>query len=236
MDTQTNELKKSYKCRYCDKSYSKESTLVAHLCEQKRRWQQEKETGVQFGLRAYLRFYEVSQGSAKLKSYEDFVTSPYYSAFVKYGRYLVAVRVVNSTSFTDWLLKNNKKLDFWCKDSLYDEWLQQYIKREAVQDALERALKEMQEYADTTDVLENGFQDYFRLVNANRIIHHVSSGRISPWIIFNCNSGVDWLGSLAEDQVTAILPWIDPDFWQQKFQDYMADTEWVKDILSKAGL
>jgi hypothetical protein len=94
----------------------------------------------------------------------------------------------------------------------------------------------MQEYADTTDVLENGFQDYFRLVNANRIIHHISGGRISPWIIFNCNSGVDWLGSLTEDQVTSILPWIDPDFWQQKFQDYMADTEWVKDILFKAGL
>ena len=127
-----------YVCRYCNKPFRKESTLTAHLCEQKRRAQQEKETGVQLGYKAYLRFYEISQGSARFKSYEDFSTSPYYSAFTKYGRYLVSIRAVNTASFTDWLLKNNKKLDYWCKDSLYSEWLADYIRKEAPQDALEQ--------------------------------------------------------------------------------------------------
>jgi len=226
----------SFTCRYCNKSYSKESTLLAHLCEQKRRWQQEKETGVQIGLRAYLRFYETTQGSAKLKSYEDFVASSYYNAFVKYGRYLVAIRAINTNSFTDWLLKNNKKLDYWCKDSLYEQWLYDYIKREAVQDAMERALKEMESYADDHPELKNGYRDYFRFGNSNRICHHITTGRISPWVIFNCVSGVEFLENLSEEQLAIILPWIDPDHWQKKFQDYMADTEWVKDILSKAGL
>jgi len=210
--------------------------LLAHLCEQKRRWQQEKETGVQIGLRAYLRFYETTQGSAKLKSYEDFVASSYYNAFVKYGRYLVAIRAINTNSFTDWLLKNNKKLDYWCKDSLYEQWLYDYIKREAVQDAMERALKEMESYADDHPELKNGYRDYFRFGNSNRICHHITTGRISPWVIFNCVSGVEFLENLSEEQLAIILPWIDPDHWQKKFQDYMADTEWVKDILSKAGL
>ena len=232
----TNESKTTYKCRYCDKSFSKESTLAVHLCEQKRRWQQEKETGVQLGLRAYLRFYETTQGSAKLKSYEDFVTSPYYNAFVKYGRYLVSIRAVNTVNFTDWLLKNNKKLDYWCKDSLYDEWLREYVKREAVQDALERALKEMQDYADTHPDLKNGFSDYFRYGNTNRIIHHISTSRVSPWIVFNCDSGVAFLDELNEEQVAILLPHLNPEFWQQRFKDYMADTEWVKHILKAAGL
>jgi hypothetical protein len=78
----TSESNPSFKCRYCGKEYRKESTLAAHLCQIKRRWQQEKEVGVQFGLQAYLRFFEMTQGSAKLKSYSDFVESPYYSAFV----------------------------------------------------------------------------------------------------------------------------------------------------------
>lgn len=226
----------SFTCRYCNKSYTKESTLSAHLCEQKRRWQQEKETGVQFGLRAYLRFYETTQGSAKLKSYEDFVTSSYYNAFVKYGRYLVAIRAINTNSFTDWLLKNNKKIDYWCKDSLYEQWMHEYIKREAVQDAMERALKQMQNYADDHPDLKNGFSDYFRYANVNRICHHITTGRISPWIIYNCASGVAFLEQLTEEHVAIVLPWIDPDYWQQKFRDYTADTEWVKDILQKAGL
>jgi hypothetical protein len=236
MDGMTNVSKSTYKCRYCDKGFLKESTLAVHLCEQKRRWQQEKETGVQLGLKAYLRFFEVTQGSAKLKSYTDFVVSPYYNAFVKFGRYCQSIRCVNFANYLDWLLKNNKKLDNWCSDKLYSEWLPEYLKREAVQDALERGLKEMQDYADANPELKNGFTDYFRYGNSNRVIHHISTGRISPWIVYNCDSGVGFLSSLTEEQVGLVLTWIDPDFWQRRFTDYMADAEWVKDILQKAGI
>ena len=114
--------------------------------------------------------------------------------------------------------------------------MHEYIKREAVQDAMERALKEMQNYADDHPDLKNGYRDYFRFGNSNRICHHITTGRISPWVLFNCVSGVEFLESLSEEQLAIILPWIDPDYWQQKFRDYMADTEWVKDILQKAGL
>ena len=226
----------SFVCRYCKKSFVKETTLIAHMCEPKRRYQQEKETGVQLGLKAYLRFYEISQGSAKTKNYDDFVGSPYYTAFVKFGRHLVGVRCVNTASFTDWLLKNNKKIDHWCKEALYLEWLHEYMKKEAVQDALERALKEMQDYADSEPKLQDNFNNYFRLGSANRIVHHISNGRISPWIVYNCDSGVNFVGSLNEEQIEIIMPWIDPDHWQRKFKDYLADTEWVKSVLAAAAL
>jgi hypothetical protein len=232
----TNESSQAYKCRYCEKAFAKESTLAVHLCEPKRRWQQEKETGVQLGLKAYLRFYEMTQGSAKLKSYENFVTSPYYNAFVKFGRYCQSIRCISFTNFLDWLLRNNKKIDHWCSDKLYEEWMHEYLRREAVQDALERALNEMQDYADDHSELKNGFTDYFRYGNANRICHHIATGRISPWVIYNCDSGVAFLSGLTEEQVVMILPWIDPDHWQRRFTDYLADSEWVKDILQKAGL
>jgi hypothetical protein len=226
----------SFVCRYCKKDFVKETTLIAHMCEPRRRYQQEKETGVQLGLKAYLRFYEISQGSAKSKTYDDFVGSPYYTAFVKFGRHLVGVRCVNTASFTDWLLKNNKKIDHWCKEALYLEWLHEYMKKEAVQDALERALKEMQDYADSEPKLQNNFNNYFRLGSANRIVHHISNGRISPWIVYNCDSGVDFVSLLNEEQITIIMPWIDPDHWQRKFKDYLADTEWVKSVLIAAAL
>jgi len=226
----------SFVCRYCKKGFVKETTLIAHMCESRRRHQQEKETGVQLGLKAYLRFYEISQGSAKTKTYDDFVGSPYYTAFVKFGRHLVGVRCVNTANFTDWLLKNNKKIDYWCKEVLYLEWLHEYMKKEAVQDALERALKEMQDYADSEPKLQNNFNNYFRLGSANRIVHHISNGRISPWIVYNCSSGVDFISSLNEEQIAIIMPWIDPDHWQRKFKDYLADTEWVKSLLTAAAL
>lgn len=223
-----------YKCKYCDKLFRKESTLSVHLCEPKRRWQQETETGVQFGLRAYLRFYETTQGSARLKSYGDFVSSPYYNAFVRYGRYLVAVRAINPNSFTDWLLRQNKKIDYWCKDSFYEEWLLEYLKKEAPQDALERALKEMQDYASRSDIAD--FSHYFAYGNTNRICHHITTGRISPWVIYNCNTGINYLEGLNPEQMDIVLPWVDPDYWSRKFRDYVADVEWCKHVLKAAGL
>ena len=225
-----------YNCKYCEKPFRKETTLLAHLCEAKRRHNQRDETGVQWGLKAYLRFYEYTQGSARLKCYEDFATSPYYNAFVKFGRHCVGIRCINFVAFTDWLLKANKKLDNWCSDRLYTEWLPEYLKREATQDALERALKEMTEYATTHPELKNGFTDYFRYGNTNRVCYHINTGRISPWIIYNCVSGIEFLETLNEEQIQIILSSIDPDYWQQKFKDYLADAEWVKDILQKAGL
>lgn len=236
MDGTTSESKQSYKCRYCGKAFAKESTLAAHSCEPKRRHQQQNETGVQFGLRAYLRFYEITQGSAKLKSYEDFAASPYYNAFVKFGRYLVSIRCVNANNFTDWLLKNNKKLDYWCKDSLYEEWLRDYLRRENYQDALERGITEMNKYAEDNADLKNGFRDYFRYANSNRVCHHICSGRISPWVIFNCDSGIKFLEELDEGQVAMLAPWIDPDFWTKKFRDYSADQLHTREILKAAGL
>ena len=231
-----SESKQTYKCQYCGKSYARESTLTAHLCEQKRRHQQQNEPGVRFGFMAYLRFYQMSQGSNKTKTYEDFSSSPYYQAFVKFGRYCTSIRCINFTNFTEWLLKNNKKLDYWCKDTLYVEWMNTYLQKEAVQDALERALKEMQDYADTHTELKNGFTDYFRYGNGNRICHHITTGRISPWVLYNSTSGVDFLDQLTTEQTTMIWDYINPEFWQQKFKDYPEDTEWVRDILKQAGL
>jgi hypothetical protein len=235
MIAETDQTSRS-SCRYCNKEFRKESTLAAHLCEPKRRYQQQNETGVQLGFKSYLRFYEVTQGSAKLKTYQDFAASAYYNAFVKYGRYLVSIRCVNAVSFTDWLLTNNKRLDHWVKDSYYEKWLEEYLRKEHYQDALERGIKEIQNYVDKNPDLKNGIADYFRYGNVNRICHHIVTGRISPWLVYNCCSGIEFLDKMDETQIELISSWIDPDFWIKKFHDYPADQLHTQKILESAGL
>jgi hypothetical protein len=50
-------------CVHCSKSFMKEKTLVAHMCERKRRALQETEKRVQAGFMAYNRFYQLTQGA-----------------------------------------------------------------------------------------------------------------------------------------------------------------------------
>ena len=172
------------------------------------------------------------QAAKKDKTYEDFTKSPYYNAFVKFGRYCVNIRAINFSSFTNWLLKNNKKLDRWCSDQLYTEYLIEYVRIEHVDDALARSIEWSIAWGEEHQAQPH---DCLRYGNTNTICYALSSGRISPWCIYNSDSGIEFLGSLTEDQVAMIWPYIESDVWQRKFRDYPADVEYVKDILKQAG-
>jgi len=222
----------SFTCRYCEKEFRREESLAVHLCEAKRRYQEEKEIGVQLGLQAYLRFYEITQGSARLKTFDDFARSPYYRAFVKFGRQCVNIRAVNPNRFVEWLLKHNKKIDHWCRDSVYSEYLVDYLRIENVTDALTRAI----EFGESwNQQFGHPGNDCLRYGNINTMIHAVLSGRISAWIIYNCHSGQEFLAQLNTEQINLIWPYVDSDFWERKFKDYPADTEYTREILHKAG-
>ncbi len=202
------------------------------MCEPKRRRTQKDEAGVRLGFQAFIRFYEVHQGSAKLKTYDDFCDSSYYSAFVKFGRYCVNTRVIAPPRFMDWLLKQNKKIDRWCSDAIYTEYLSWYLPVEAVDDALARAIEFGIDWAEKHSAPPH---DCLRYGNANAVCYAITSGRISPWIIYNSESGQKFLTEISAEQVQMIWPYIDSDVWQKKFNNYPADQEYAKDILAKAG-
>ena len=222
----------TFTCGYCDKTFARESSIEVHMCEPKRRRLQRDDRGVQLGLQAYVRFYETMQGSAKNKTFDDFETSSYYRAFVKFGHYCVNTRVINPERFMAWLLKQQKKIDKWCSDQIYTEYLVNYLTLEAVDDALARAMEYGLDWAEKTG---NPAHDCLRYGNANAICHAITAGRISPWVIYNSESGQKFLGELSPDQVTMIWIYIDSDVWQKKFQTYPADQEYSKEMLKQAG-
>jgi hypothetical protein len=221
-----------YTCQYCCKDFIKESSLAVHSCEPRRRRQERDEPGVRLGFNAYIKFYELTQGSAKLKTFDDFADSPYYRAFVKFGRYCVDIRAINPEQFVRWVLKQNKKIDHWARDTVYTEYLTEYLRVENVNDALARAMEFGIAWSEKSG---HPAEDCLRYGNTNAMVYAVSAGRISPWILYNCNSGQKFLGELDATQIAMIWPYIDSEVWMKKFSDYVADQEYVKEMLTKAG-
>jgi len=224
-------IEKLYQCKFCSKSYVKESTLASHLCEPKRRYQQRNEKGVILAFQAYRKFFKFTQGKEN-KTYEEFSKGPYYAAFVKFGRHLNSIDAVNPERFIEWVIKNNKKLDHWCKDAFYEEYLQGYSRIENPRDALERSIVEMGKWAAETD---NPVNEYFRHASENRITRSITNGRISPWAIYTSESGIAVLGRLNEEQITLIYSWIDPDFWNIKLKRQVDDADWCKSLMTQSG-
>jgi hypothetical protein len=226
---------KPFVCKYCNRSFSKEKTLASHVCEQKRRWQQEKDKHVQVGMQAYVRFFEKTQGNTRAsnKTYGDFANSPYYNAFVKFGKHVMDIRAINTAKFIDWVIDNNIKLDQWTYDTHYEKYIDAHLRVESWQDAVSRSLKTMETWADEQDVQLNS---YFFAGKLTKVCHDIVYGRVSSWVIFNCESGVNFLGKVNEEQLALIYPYIDPDFWQKNFIKYHNETEIVKSALKEAGL
>jgi hypothetical protein len=107
-----------------------------------------------------------------------------------------------------------------------------YLRVENVNDALARAIEFGITWQEQTS---NPAHDCLRYGNSNAICYAISSGRISPWVIYNSDSGQKFLSELTTEQLAIIWSYIDSDFWMKKFQDYPADQEYAKDILTKAG-
>ena len=211
----------------------KEKTLFAHMCEPKRRFMQKDEKRVQAGFLAFNRFYQLTQGAKKQKTYEEFCKSAYYNAFVKFGSFVNNVNPLYPDRFIDHVIKSGVKLDHWCRDELYESYLYEMLKIEPVESAVQRTLTTMMDWGDTSQAQ---FNHYFNYVNLNRAVHDIRDGKISPWVILNCSSGKKLISNMNDDQLELISPAFDIAFWVKKFKQLPADVALVQEILKEADV
>lgn len=223
----------NYKCEYCGKLFAKEKTLFVHVCEQKRRHLGKNDKHVQMGLLTFQRFFELTQKAKNKKSFDEFAVSPYYTAFVKFGSFMVNTAPIYPERFIDFVIKSGVKLDHWCRDELYDQYIVELIKIEPSDGAIQRTIQNMMDWADKNS---SQWEHYFAYVNLNRATHDIKEGLISPWLLLNSKSGKEMLQRMNDEQLEIIGHIIDPKFWMQKFKNLPADHELVKDVIKEAKI
>lgn len=206
--------------------------MIKHLCENKRRWQDRDLPGNRIGFQAWQEFYKKNTASKKQKTYIDFSKSAYYIAFVKFGHYCVDIKCISVSRYADWLLKNQIKIDSWCSDTNYNRFLIQYLKDEDPLDSVARSIETTINFAKEENLQS---KDYIRYGNRNRICHLITNGKISPWMLYQSESGVELLSNLDEGQQRLVIDYINPEQWALKFKRNPEIVKQVKDLLSAAG-
>lgn len=224
-------MSSNYKCGYCGKEFTKEKTLTVHVCEKKRRHLSRNEKHVQAALIAYQKFYQIAQRSSKQKTFDEFVDSPYYNAFIKFGSFLSNANPIYPERYIEYVIKSGVKLDHWCRDELYDHYLADLIKTEPADGAIQRSIATMMDWANDNNAQ---WEHYFSYVNLNRATYDIKEGKISPWIILNCASGRSMLQKMNPEQIEIISAVLDPEHWGRRFKLYPADVELVKEVLKEA--
>lgn len=223
----------NYNCQHCGKVFAKEKTLAVHVCEQKRRSLSRDDKHVMMGLLTFQRFYQLTQKATQPKTFDEFAVSSFYTAFVKFGSFMVNTAPIYPERFVDYVVKSGVKLDHWCRDEMYQNYISELIKIEPADGAIQRSIISMMIWGDSNSA---PWEHYFAYVNLNRATHDIKEGLVSPWILLNTREGKAMLQRMNDEQLEIIGPVIDPKFWLRRFKDLPADQELVKDVIREAKI
>lgn len=222
-----------FTCDFCKKSYKQERAFLVHMCEPKRRWLDQDSKYVKLGFQVYKRFHEINFRSQREKSYNDFMKSTFYTAFTKFGRYLLQLNAINPKGFIDFLIKTEVKLHKWESPLVYEKYIRELNKKESPDAAIERNFLLMQQWARDNDEV---WTDFFRKIEPAQAALWIKSGRISPWILFTASSAGDLFARLSDEQLTLVQSNIDPDYWGIRLERAADDVAFIREQLDAAGL
>jgi len=210
----------------------RERTLMSHMCETKHRWLDKDKVGNRLGFQSFVQFYKKHSSAKNTKTYDEFIRSPYYSAFVKFGSYCADTNVVNVSRFVDWLLAEQISIDNWTSDKVYTKFLIEYLRKEDAFDAIHRSVETTIKLAENENIQPH---DLLRYGNTNKICYQVTLGKISPWMLYQSNSGVQFLDTLNPDHAKLIIDYIDPEQWALKFKREPDLVRQIKEVLTLGG-
>jgi hypothetical protein len=232
--TDVVDLSKLHTCDFCHKSFSRESTLVSHTCEAKRRWNQRNDSNVKKGFWAFQRLYQSfgPRNNGIPRPYIEFQKSAFYNALVKYGSWCEENSIIEWEMFTKWLIKESVKVDKWCDWNIYQQWLTEFLFDEDHEQALARSLQTVNEWAKNS---EQDWKQFFQLASVNTILNWIISGKISGWLLYNCNSAVGFLERCNPEQLEMVQNRFPPTKWKIKFMRQKDITDIVRTILKDSG-
>lgn len=180
-------------------------------------------------------FLKANQSGAGgvVPSYQEFCNSKHYTSFVRFGVWCLEQAVQEYTSYVNHLLKERKPFDQWCDVRAYQEFLRDLLLRENPESALSRSLRTMQSWSEHSG---HEWQRFFSEASVNTVIRYLGQGRISPWMLYNCDSAVVFLERCSEEQLAMVQSVAPIPLWRVRFLRYPDQASLIKSVLTEAGM
>lgn len=232
MTATAKKMEQKFECKFCGNKYHKESTLATHMCVKKQRHLDQNTAGSRYGFRAFQRFYTLTT-KGKPKTFQDFIDSPYYIDFVKFGNHLDLLKPVHIEQYIDFVILSGLKMPKWTTDPVYELYIENLVKTEPATSAAERTITFIMDWCERNN---GSFHKFFSEVSANEAAYIVKTGKISPWVLYLSTTGEQLMNRFTDDHARMIGPLIDPGFWMRKFKKADDDVDYIKSLLEQAGL
>lgn len=223
-------ISKPFTCSFCNNGFSRERTLLNHLCEKKRRYFNRTEKYVMIGFQAWITWHQLTNTNIQKRKwlYDDFMNSNLYLSFVKFGRHVLDTKMINPEQFIKFVILNSIKLDNWRKDTVYETYVRYICRKEDVESAIERHVLLMEQWASDNDM---NWLDFFNKVNTNIALRWIQTGKISPWILLNALTADQLTLRMSDEQILLLDQYIDISWWNRHMARMKKEKKFVENIL-----
>ncbi len=224
----------TYKCRYCQKEFVRESTLASHLCENKRRMLAKDEKQNRIAYQSWLLFRKLTMANVKNdKPYEEFISNKFFTGFMKLAKHIIDLSLDDPESFVRFIIMNSVPMHNWQTAVVYETYVKDRTKKETVERAVERSVLNMKAWAEKTG---NSWEEYFIKVSTPEAVQDIRMGRISPWCTFATDQGSRLIDRFEPGQIQQLIDYMEPQSWRAKVMRQKQDADWVQHVFNEAKI
>lgn len=223
----------AFECTFCIRRFVHEKNLIKHLCRLKKRYLDRDKHEVRMGYLTYRIWNDIHYRRKKPVSLDQFDSSNVYDAFVKFGKHVVDLKAVEPEEFIRYICQSKVPIDKWCLDEHYLEYVRLLNKFESSDRAVERTLLLAESWANREG---QAITDFFRKIATPQAVMWLMSGRISPWVVFNCQSGQELVSRFSNEQYALLEKAVDIKFWKKKFLSQIDEVHRLQDFLASEGI
>ena len=203
------------------------------MCERKRRFLARDERHVKAGFHSYQRFMELTLHRGNKKTFNDFIESPYYTVFVKFGSFIINSKPLYPLQYVEHVIRSGTKIEKWYTDEIYDQYLVELLKTEPVDNAISRSIQTMIDWGEKNS---KEWTDYFVEATSARLINDIRYGKVSPWLVLNSTSSREKLKTFNDEQLAIISVVLDFQAWKKLFKSKPDDVALCKEVIKEANL
>lgn len=223
-------------CDFCNRKFKSERWFASHTCKKRERFYSKDKPEAIMAYFAWDKFYQRSMpqhNNDYRKDYNNFINSQFYDNFLEFGKYVKDSNVLEPEKYINYVLENNIPIKKWYNDITYDAYIKYLLRKESAEDAITRTIMFMTEWSQKTD---QPWNDFFRKIGPGEGVFWIKSGKISPWMLYNAESAIDFLEKCSPEQLSLIKAHAPIGPWKIRFGKHPESCKFIKQTLKENGI
>ena len=199
---------------------------MTHECLQMTR---SREIQTIIGQQAYILYkHWLEKQRRKPPPIETFVSSTYYSSFIKFAAYCRETSIADQELYVDLMVKAGISPALWTRSEAYDIYLEHVDKRA---DPYQQAEISLNTLSTLSERLEVPISDVISKLKYGEMLELIQQRKLSPWILFCSSKFKAWVSKLDPHEHELLMKNIGIAYWSMMLEKR---TDVVKDMVEIA--